>query len=32
MPTYTLKRENKNNYTYPVDGWVWYDDTPENNN
>lgn len=28
MPTYTLLRENKDNYTYPVDGWVWYEEKP----
>jgi hypothetical protein len=27
-PTYVLVRENKNNYEYPVDGWVWYDEKP----
>ena len=27
-PTYTLLREDKDTYTYPVDGWVWYDTAP----
>ena len=22
---YELKRENKDQYTYPVDGWHWFD-------
>ena len=22
---YELKRENKDQYTYPVDGWYWFD-------
>jgi hypothetical protein len=25
---YTLLRELKDTYTYPVDGWEWYDSTP----
>lgn len=25
---YTLLREEKDTYTYPVDGWVWYDVYP----
>lgn len=27
-PTYTLLREEKNNYTYPVDGWYWFESSP----
>lgn len=27
-PTYTLLREDKNTYQYPVDGWNWYDKSP----
>lgn len=23
---YELRRENKDQYTYPVDGWYWFDD------
>lgn len=26
---YELVRELKDTYTYPVDGWVWYDESPE---
>ena len=26
---YTLERELKDTYTYPVDGWNWYDSAPE---
>ena len=22
---YELRKENRNNYNYPVDGWVWFD-------
>jgi hypothetical protein len=25
-PTFSLLKENKDNYTYPVDGWYWFDD------
>lgn len=28
-PTYTLLREDKDTYDYPVDGWYWYDVAPE---
>jgi predicted NAD/FAD-dependent oxidoreductase len=28
-PTYTLLREFKDTYDYPVDGWNWYDEQPE---
>jgi hypothetical protein len=28
-PTYTLLKEDKDTYTYPVDGWTWYDTEPE---
>jgi hypothetical protein len=24
-PTYDLFREDKDNHTYPVDGWYWFD-------
>lgn len=24
-PAFTLLRENKDQYTYPVDGWYWFD-------
>ena len=24
-PTFTLLREDKDQYTYPVDGWYWFD-------
>jgi hypothetical protein len=27
-PTYTLLRELKDTYDYPVDGWNWYDEQP----
>lgn len=27
-PNYTLLRENKDSYTYPVEGWTWYDESP----
>lgn len=27
-PTYTLLREEKDTYDYPVDGWSWYDESP----
>jgi hypothetical protein len=27
-PTYTLLREFKDTYNYPVDGWNWYDEAP----
>lgn len=26
---YELHRELKDTYTYPVDGWNWYDTTPD---
>jgi len=28
-PTYTLLREDKDNYIYPVDGWSWHDKSPD---
>jgi hypothetical protein len=28
-PNFELLRENKDNYTYPIDGWVWFDEIPE---
>ena len=27
-PSYELLRENKDSYTYPVEGWKWYDKSP----
>jgi hypothetical protein len=27
-PTYTLLKELKDTYDYPVDGWNWYDKQP----
>jgi len=27
-PTYTLLKELKDTYDYPVDGWTWYDEAP----
>ena len=27
-PDYTLEKELKDTYTYPVDGWTWYDEQP----
>lgn len=27
-PTYTLVKELKDTYDYPVDGWNWYDEQP----
>ena len=30
-PNYTLERELKDTYTYPVDGWSWYDEQPYEN-
>jgi hypothetical protein len=29
-PTYTLLRELKDTYMYPANGWIWYDEAPEN--
>ena len=26
-PNYQLFKENKDSYTYPVDGWTWYDES-----
>ena len=28
---YELKKELKDTYTYPIDGWVWYNQQPYNN-
>ena len=28
--SYELQKELKDTYTYPVDGWVWYDEQPYN--
>jgi hypothetical protein len=30
-PNLELIRENKDDYTYPVDGWEWFDKSPINN-
>tara|TARA_R110000868_G_scaffold283664_1_gene544097 strand:+ start:287 stop:466 length:180 start_codon:yes stop_codon:yes gene_type:complete len=30
-PTFTLLIELKDTYTYPVDGWNWYDEQPYEN-
>lgn len=27
-PDYTLLKEEKDTYDYPVDGWTWYDEQP----
>jgi hypothetical protein len=27
-PDYTLLKEEKDTYNYPVDGWTWYDEQP----
>lgn len=27
-PGYTLEKELKDTYTYPVEGWSWYDKQP----
>jgi hypothetical protein len=27
-PDYTLLKEEKDTYEYPVDGWTWYDEQP----
>lgn len=27
-PDYILLKEEKDTYTYPVDGWNWYDEQP----
>ena len=29
---YELRRELKDTYTYPIDGWHWYDGCPEETN
>lgn len=31
-PEYTLLKEEKDTYTYPIDGWIWYDEQPLNYN
>lgn len=28
-PTFTLLKEQKDTYTYPVDGWYWFDTKEE---
>lgn len=30
-PNYTLEKELKDTYTYPIDGWSWYDEQPYEN-
>ena len=27
-PNYKLEKELKDTYTYPIDGWYWYDEAP----
>jgi hypothetical protein len=27
-PNFELLKENKDSYTYPVDGWSWYESDP----
>lgn len=27
-PDYTLDRDLRNTYVYPIDGWTWYDKQP----
>ena len=27
-PNYELSKELKDTYTYPIDGWSWYDESP----
>jgi hypothetical protein len=27
-PDYTLLKEEKDTYEYPIDGWIWYDEQP----
>ena len=27
-PTFELRKELKDTYTYPVEGWTWYDQQP----
>ena len=27
-PNYELLKELKDTYTYPIEGWVWYDEQP----
>ena len=27
-PNYELVRNNKDSYTYPVEGWEWYNESP----
>lgn len=28
-PTFTLLKEDKDTYTYPVEGWIWFDTEDE---
>lgn len=30
-PDFELLKELKDTYTYPVNGWTWYDEQPYNN-
>lgn len=30
-PDYTLLKEEKDTYEYPVDGWTWYNEQPYTN-
>lgn len=27
-PSFELIKENKDSYTYPVEGWIWYESDP----
>ena len=27
-PNYTLEKELKDTYTYPIDGWIWLNEAP----
>ena len=31
-PNYELLKQNKDSYTYPVEGWTWYDESPIEDN
>ena len=28
-PEYSLTKDNRGDFTFPVDGWTWYDETPD---
>ena len=30
-PDYTLLKEEKDTYEYPIDGWIWYNEQPYTN-